>query len=144
MTAPLTATIEPAEGDDAPVVALRITNASDSDVEVLNPDIGRPSPEMPWPYSLETYRASLLMSYGFLTVTVTDDEDGRPVEKQPVETWVTPVLRPPVSLAPGATLDVPLPLGPFFPLSGGTYRVAAEFGDANLKVSGEGTLALGG
>jgi hypothetical protein len=143
VTAPVTATIEPIEGDDAPVVALRITNASGAPVELLNPDIGRPSPEMPWPYSLETYRASLLMSYGFLTVSVTDG-DGRPVEKQPVETWVTPVLKPRVALSPGDALDVPIPLGPFFPLSGGTYRVSAEFGDESLKVSGEGTLALGG
>jgi hypothetical protein len=143
VTAPVTATIETIDGDDAPVVALRVANASDAPVEVLNPDIGRPSPEMPWPYSTETYRASLLMSYGFLTVSVTDD-DGQPVEKQAVETWVTPVLRPPVALQPGALLDVPIPLGPFFSLSGGTYRVSAEYGDANLKVSGEGTLELGG
>ncbi len=98
---------------------------------------------MKWPYSLETYRASLLMSYGYLTVSVTD-EDGEPVEKQPVETWVTPILNSPVTLAPGETLDVPIPLGPFFTLvPGRTYRVSAEYGDNALKVSGEGTLAVG-
>ena len=141
MTPLLSATIEPRAGDDAPGVLLRIT--ADSPVEVLNPDLGRPSPEMKWPYSLETYRASLLMSYGYLTVSVTD-EDGKPVEKQPVETWVTPILNPPVTLAPGETLDVPIPLGPFFTLvPGRTYRVSAEYGDKALKVSGEGTFAVG-
>jgi hypothetical protein len=50
------------------------------------------------------------MSYGFLTVSVADDENGQPVEKQPVETWVTPVLKPRVALSPGASVDVPIPL----------------------------------
>ena len=96
---------------------------------------------MGWPYSLATYRASLLMSYGFLTVAVADEE-GRPVERQPVETWATPVLRPPVSLAPGETLDVPIPLGPFFALPpGGTYRVSVTFGADEQKVSGDGALS---
>jgi len=140
---PLDATIEPRDGGDPPVVALRITNGSGAPVEVLNPDLGRPSPEMNWPYSLETYRASLLMSYAYLTVSVTD-EQGQPVEKQPVETWVTPILNSPVALAPGESLDVPIPLGPFFTLApGSTYRVSAEYGDPALKISGEGALTVG-
>jgi hypothetical protein len=65
------------------------------------------------------------------------------VEKQPGETWVTPNLNSPVALAPGESLDVPIPLGPFFPLvPGRTYRVFAEYGDKALKVSGEGTLSV--
>ena len=83
------------------------------------------------------------MSYGYLTVSVTD-EHGQPVEKQPVETWVTPVLNSPVALAPGESLDVPIPLGPFFALAPGrTYQVSAEYGDRALKVGGEGALAVG-
>lgn len=142
MTAPLDATIEPFDGGDAPAVALRITSTTDAPVAVLNPDLGRPSPEMNWPYSLETYRASLLMSFGYLSVSVFD-EDGQPVDKQPVESWATPVLKSPVALSRGESLDVPIPLGPFFALAPGrTYRVSAEYGDNALKVSGEGTLAI--
>jgi hypothetical protein len=140
MSPPLSATIEPLDGDDGPGVALRITNTSGAPVELLNPDLGRPSAEMKWPFSLETYRASLLMSYGYLAVSVTD-EHGEPVDKQPVETWVTPILNSPVALSPGESLDVPIPLGPFFALAPGqTYRVLAEYGDDALKVSGEGAL----
>jgi hypothetical protein len=56
---------------------------------------------------------------------------------------VTPVLNSPVVLAPGDTLAVPIPLGPFFTLAPGrTYRVSAEYGDRGLKVRGEGSLTV--
>ena len=70
MADPLTASIDPRTAGEDKVATLRITNASDSTLEVVNPNMGQPSPEMNWPYSIETYRASLLMSYGFLAVSV--------------------------------------------------------------------------
>jgi hypothetical protein len=55
----------------------------------------------------------------------------------------TPILNSPVPLAPGESLDVPIPLGPFFALApGSTYRVSAEYGDPAPKISGEGTLTV--
>jgi hypothetical protein len=136
----LTATIGPTDepvGETA--VALRIVNESDAPVTVLNPDLGRPAEGVDWPFSVEAYRAALLMSFGFLTVAV-HDESGDEVEREPVSTWSTPLVRPPVALAPGGSLEVVIPVGPFFPLAPATvYRVTAEYGDA-ARVRAEGTV----
>ena len=63
-----------------------------------------------------------------------------------METWATPVLNAPVTLAPGETLDVPIPLGPFFALAPGRYRVSAEYGDDKTRAAAEARSdpALGG
>jgi hypothetical protein len=136
------ATIEPLTNapPDEVAVALRIVNDTDASVELLNPDLGRPTVEMNWPWSDDTYRASLLMSFGYLAVDVVD-EAGRRVDRQIVETWATPVLRPPVTLSPGDELDVPIPIGRFFELAPGhTYEVTVVYGDRERKVSGAGSI----
>jgi hypothetical protein len=139
MTAALTATIEPPPAGDGEVtVTLRIANGSAEAVEVLNPDLGQPSPGMRWPWSVTAYRAAVLLSFGYLALAVADEE-GDPVEPEPVQPWATPVLRPPVELGPGATLAVPVPLAPFFPLDAGrAYRVAVDYGVAPVTVHAEG------
>ena len=146
MTAPLIATIEQSSGTrdvDEAAVTLRITNASDSTVELLNPDMGRPSAQMNWPGSIEAYAASLLISFGFLAVSVSDDS-GNQVDRAPLESWATPVLRHRVALSPGESLAVSIPVGRFFRLSpGGNYLVSVEYGDDAIKVKAEGTVALG-
>jgi len=135
----MTAVLEPLAGDDVGV-SLRIANRSDQPVEVLNPDVGRPSPEMGWPWSLEAYRVAVLLSFGYLALVVSD-EAGDAVEPEPVQPWATPVLRPPLVLAPGDAVAVPLPLVPFFPLAAGvTYRVAVDYGTAPARVHAEGTI----
>jgi len=141
--AQLTATIEPAaaggpEGE-LPTV-LRIVNSSGEPVELVNPDMGQPSPQMSWPFSIEAYRASLLMSFGYLAVSLTD-QWGAQVEPDRVETWATPATRPHVILAPGESIDVVIPLARFFPVSAGSrYRVSVEYGDGAQKVRAEGTI----
>jgi hypothetical protein len=138
----LRATIEPPAGDGGGevVVTLRIVNESGATVEVLDPEIGRPSPEMGWPWSLAAYRAALLLSYGYLALAVTDAA-GDEVEPEPVQTWATPVLRPPVALRPGEALEIPLPLGRFFPLTPGrTYRAAVDYGERGARVHAEGDV----
>jgi hypothetical protein len=126
---------------EAGEVVLRLTNAGQASVEVLNPDLGRPSPDMRWPHSEEAYRTSLLMSYGYLEVRVADDS-GEPVDMAPVQTWATPALRPPVRLEPGESLDVPVPVGVFFPLQPGeTYRVSVGYGAGADKTWAEAALA---
>jgi hypothetical protein len=145
VTTPLAATVEPTTGDrhaDELALTLRIVNASDATVEVLNPDLGRPSPKVNWPWSIELYRASLLMSFGYLTVSVAD-ESGRQVDKEPLETWVTPVLRPRLALSPGESFEVVIPVGRFFRLApGGKYRVSVEYGEAAVKVRAEGAFSV--
>jgi hypothetical protein len=134
---PLTASIDPRTAGADHVATLRITNTSDSTLALVNPDMGQPSPEMNWPYSIETYRAALLMSYGYLAVSLAE-ESGAEVPREPIETWATPILRAPVSLAPGESVEVPIPIGRFFPLEpGGRYLVSAEYGDAALRVGAE-------
>ena len=136
----LTATVEPtAEPADETAVVLRIRNETGAPVDVLNPDLGRPAEDRGWPFSVEAYRTAMLMSFGFLTITVRD-ESGDQLEQEPVSTWSTPFVRPAVSLAPGASMDVVIPLAPFFALvPGAVYGVRVEYGDAS-KVAAEGTV----
>jgi hypothetical protein len=136
----LTATVSPtAEPVGETPVAPWIVNDSESPVELLNPDMGKPAEGVEWPHSVEAYRAALLMSFGFLTVSV-HDQSGDGLEKEPVSAWSTPLVRPPVSLAPGRSLEVVVPLGPFFSLApAAAYRVILEYGDV-VKVGAEGTV----
>ncbi len=133
-------TLEPAaEPVRETAVALRIVNRSAAPVDLVNPDLGHPAAIVDWPFSVEAYRAALLMSFGFLTVSVRD-ESGDEVEKEIRPTWSTPLVRPPVSLTPGGSLEIVIPVGPFFALAPATtYRVTAEYGDA-LKVRADGTV----
>ncbi|HYP42299.1 MAG TPA: hypothetical protein VEX13_18240 [Chloroflexia bacterium] len=135
---PLTATIEvPGDQADAKAlrVTLRITNQGDVKVSVLNPDMGVPMPNMDWPWSNETYQTSMLISYGFLSISVTD-EDGNEVPQDAIQTWATPVLRPRIELAPGDSFEVTIPIGDFYQLeSGKAYWVALTYGDKDVKVS---------
>jgi hypothetical protein len=142
---PLTATLEPAPeagpGQEFAVV-LRLVNAASSTVEVLNPDLGRPSSQMRWPWSDEVYRAALMVSYGYLKIAVYDP-DGEPLDREAVETWATPVLRPPVVLQPGDALEVTIPVGRFFHLAPRTrYRISAEYGDRSAKARAEASLEV--
>jgi hypothetical protein len=133
----LAATVEPTGAPAGEVaVVLRVENTSGAAVAVPDPDLGRPSDDSDWPHSLEAYRASLMLSFGMLAVSVRD-ADGEEVAKAAVSTWSTPYRRPDLRLAPGGKLDVVIPLGPLFELRPGEhYRVAAKFGPAR----GEGDV----
>ncbi|GLZ76276.1 hypothetical protein Afil01_10830 [Actinorhabdospora filicis] len=141
MSGDLKATVGPGDVEGELAVVLRVENASGEPVELLNPDFGHPSPRSGWPFSTAAYRASLLMSYGYLTITVTD-VDGEEVRREALETWATPILRPKVALAPGESLTVPVPVGPFYRLSPlDAYRVTVEYGDDVIKVRAEGAIS---
>jgi hypothetical protein len=140
MSEALTAAFEPQTTGEDFVATLRITNVSDAPVDVVNPDMGRPSGQMNWPYSIETYRAALLISFGNLVVSVTD-ASGTDVSRTPIETWATPIRKGPIPLAPGASVDVPIPLGRFFAVEEGeTYRVVAAYGEPDARVPAEGEV----
>ena len=135
---PLTAAIEvsTAQTDARALrVKLRITNPADRRIAILNPDMGVPSPAMNWPYSKEVYQTSLLISFGYLSISVTD-QAGKELPRQAIQTWATPALRPPIELGPGDSFEVAIPIDSFYQLeSKKAYRVALEYGDRNLKVS---------
>lgn len=142
----LAATIEvPAGQTDAKAlrVTLRITNQGEETISVLNPFMGVPAPNMDWPWSDETYQTSMLISYGYLTMSVTD-EAGNEVPQDAIQTWATPVLRPKIELGPSDSFEVTIPIGNFYKLeSGKAYWVALTYGDKDLKVSARTRVPIG-
>ena len=142
---PITATIEvPGDQADAKAlrVTLRVTNQGADKISVLNPDMGIPAPNMDWPWSNETYQTSMLISYGFLSISVTDEE-GKGVPQDAIQTWATPVLRPNIELEPGDSFEVTIPIGDFYKLeSGKAYSVEITYGDRNLKVSARSLVTV--
>jgi hypothetical protein len=97
--------------------------------------MGTPSPAMKWPFSNETYQTSLLILFGYLSMSVTD-ETGQELPQQAIQTWATPVLQPRLELAPADWFELVVPMGNFYHLaSGRTYRVDLKYGDQDLKVS---------
>jgi hypothetical protein len=140
----LAAVIEiPATADGRTLSAtLRTANQGDRTITVLNPDMGVPSPAMNWPYSNEAYQTFLLMSFGYLSLTVTD-EGGAELPRLDLLVSATPVLRPPLELAPGDSFEVPISIGTFYELeSKNAYRMTAEYGDQDLKVSAEARFVV--
>jgi hypothetical protein len=137
---PLIAAIEVSTAQpDSPAlrVKLRITNPAGGRVAIHNPDMGVPSPAMNWPFSREVYQTFLLMSFGYLSILVTD-EAGRELPRQTIATSATPALKPRLNLGPGDSFEVPIPLDSFYQLQSRTaYRVAIQYGDQDLKVSAE-------
>jgi hypothetical protein len=84
----LDATMDVPAGQTDPAAfraTLRITNRTGGAIAILNPDMGVPAPSMDWPLSLETYRTSLLLSFDFLDLAVTD-EHGDDLPLQSIQT----------------------------------------------------------
>ena len=141
----LTAAIEiSADETDARAlwVKLRITNPAGRRIAILNPDMGVPSPARNWPLSQEAYQTFLLLSFGYLSMSVTD-EAGKELPRKMFLVSATPALRPPLELGPGDSFEVAIPINDFYQLeSKKTYRVALEYGDQKLKVSARASLAV--
>jgi hypothetical protein len=142
---PLAATLEVPAGQTDPAafqVILRITNPTVPSVAILNPDMGVPAPAMNWPFSNEVYQTAMLLSFGYLALLVSD-ETGAPLPQQPIQTWATPVILPKLTLAPGDSLALVIPLGAFYELvSGCDYEAVVEYGDKDLKVAARTRFAV--
>jgi hypothetical protein len=114
----------------------------DRPIEILNPDLGVPSPAMNWTFTEDAYRTALLLSFGYLAMSVSD-ESGHDLPRQPIMTSATPALRPAIKLEPGDSLVVEIPVGSFYRLEPKqTYRVVLEYGDQNLKVLAHGRVTV--
>lgn len=137
---PLTTAIEVSTGQpDARAlrVKLRITNPAGGRISILNPDMGVPSPAMNWPFSKEAYQIFLLISFGYLSISVTD-EAGKELLRKAILASATPALRPQLELGPGDSFEVAIPIDSFYQLeSKKSYRVALEYGREELKVSAQ-------
>ncbi len=124
-------------------IVLRITNPTSDKVSILNPDMGVPSAAMNWPFSQSVYQASSLISFGYLTIRVSG-ETGEQVSQKNIQTWATPVLRPPLQLQPDESVELTIPIGDFYELEAGkTYRVSLEYGTNDRKVSASGAVIIG-
>ena len=135
---PLTTVIEvnPGPPDASGLrVMLRVTNSASGAITILNPDMGIPAAAMRWPYSQAMYQTFLLLSFGFLSMSVTDSA-GAELPRQTIATSATPALRPPLVLMEGDSFDIDVPIGSFYRLApGNIYQVALEYGDKALRVS---------
>lgn len=95
---------------------------------------------MKWPFSVLVYRTFLLLSFGFLSISVSDD-DGRELPRRVIDWDITPALRAPVDLEPGESFNIAIPIGSFYRMEPGKrYRIAVEYGDKKLKVAAETIL----
>jgi hypothetical protein len=134
----LEAQIEVPAGQTDPAsfrIIFRLRNQAARRVAVLDPDMGKPSPAMRWPRSNEIYQISLLISFHYLSISVTDDA-GRMLPEQTIQTWATPVLRPKLELAPGESFELSIPIGNFYELAPAkAYNVTVEYGDWDGKVA---------
>jgi hypothetical protein len=124
-------------------LVLRITNPTHRRIAILNPDMGVPSPAMNWPHSIDAYQTAMLISFGYLSISITD-EAGQEPPRNEIVTSATPALRPPLELEPGDSFEVTVPIGEFYRLDPKkAYRVTVEYGDQNLKVSARASLPPG-
>jgi hypothetical protein len=143
----LTAAIEvsPCETDARALrIKLRVTNPTDRRIAILNPDMGVPSAAARWLYSKDAYQTSLLISFGYLSMSVID-EAGKEVPREPIMSSATPALRPEIELEPGDSFEVVIPIGSFYQLeSKKAYRVALDYGDQTLKVSAQTRVTVPG
>jgi len=135
---PLTAAIEVPAGQTDPrhlEVKLRIANPAGGKIAVHNPDMGVAAPAMNWSFSQEMYQTSMLISFGYLSISVTD-EAGNELPQQAIQTWATPVLQPKLELGPGDSFEVAIPIGDLYQLAPAhAYWVTLTYGDQDLKVS---------
>jgi hypothetical protein len=139
----LSATLRVTEDPTADVeVILRVTNSTAVTVNVPNPDVGNPPPPPEWPWSQAAYRASLLISFGLLDMKVSDPS-GRPAPSDIPQAWSTPVLKPPLQLAPGEGVELVLPIGLFFDLDPGhVYDVVVRYGNGPHKAEAVTSLSV--
>lgn len=116
---------------------LHIRNTAGNKIIILNPDMGIPSPGMNWPYSKEVYQTFLLLSYGFMSISLIN-ESGQDIPRLDIPIAITPALRPPIELEPNDSFSITIPISNFYQLkSGERYHVAIVYGDQNLKISAQ-------
>src|ERR1700719_5056477 len=72
-------------------VRMTITNNSDEELEVANPEVGVPPPDLDWKASNGAYQVALLMSFGLIKISL-KDINGRLAEAKGLIPWVTPIL----------------------------------------------------
>ncbi len=137
---PLVASIEVPAGqteNSAFEVLFRVRNDGGGPAAILNPDVGVPDPAMQWPLSDAVYRVSTLLWFHCLAISVRETS-GLELARREIPAWSTPALLPDMLLAPGQSLTLEIPLGPFYALEAGKqYRVWIRYGAGEVKIEAE-------
>jgi hypothetical protein len=123
-------------------VVFTVKNETSAAVTVANPYVGKPSVELNWPFSDETYQIALLQSFGLLSLSVIHAAIGELANVGP-QTWITPLMPAPLELAPGDSLRLRINLSDFFELNqAGRYRVTVEYGDEHARAKADAELSI--
>jgi hypothetical protein len=97
---------------------------------------------MNWRRSNEAYQISLLLSFNYLSMSVTD-EAGQTPPQIGSDSGGTPAVWPMLELAPRDFMTLTIPLGEFYALeSGKTYDVTIEYGEQGQKVTARGRISV--
>lgn len=125
-------TIPPVLGE--PIwVSMTITNDSDQELVIVNPEVGIPPLELDWKASHQAYQIAILMSFGLIKITLRDADD-QLVESKGLMPWVTPVLGKRM-LRPHDNLVIDFDLNELFVIdSAGLYHLSLRYGDDSLYV----------
>ncbi len=121
-------------------VTFAVSNDTSAEVAVVNPDVGTPSADNGWPFSDETYQIAVLASFHLIELTLTTTA-GTAVPSIMPNPWATPILMPPLKLAPGDSFTLRINLSDCFELrQSGRYRLTVRYGDE--AVAAQATLEL--
>lgn len=125
----------------APIwITFSVANRTAAEVAVVNPDVGRPSEDDAWPFGDETYQIAVLAWFDLIELRLTTAA-GADVPSTMPNPWATPILMPPLKLAPGDSFALRINLSDCFDLrEAGRYHLAVRYGDA--AASAQATLEL--
>lgn len=109
-------------------VHMTITNGSNQEVVIVNPEVGLPPPDLDWRASDQAYQIAVLMSFGLIKITL-KDTDGQLVESKGLVPWVTPTLGK-RTLRPHDNLAFDFDLNELFSIDlARLYNVQVRYGD---------------
>lgn len=124
-------------------ITLTITNTTSTQVTIINPDVGTPPTESGWQFSSETYQIAVLISFQIIEMALTRAGVALPLRLP--NPWVTPILMPPLNLAPGASFALHMYLNDFFDLDQpDRYQLSVRYGDAMVAARAEMALTIEG
>jgi hypothetical protein len=108
-------------------VSMTITNGSDQELVIVNPEVGVPPPDLNWRASNEAYQIGVLMSFGLIQITL-KDANGVLVESKGLMPWVTPIFGK-RALQPHDSLALDFDLNELFSINlAGLYNVQVRYG----------------
>jgi hypothetical protein len=109
-------------------VCMTISNGSNQEIVIVNPEVGVPPPDLNWRASDSAYQIGVLMSFGLIRITL-KNADGELVESRGLMPWVTPILGK-RALQPHDSLVLDFDLNELFSINlAGLYSIQVWYGD---------------